>query len=460
MKKLKSKPKLEGILIAQQVKAELELVVGASLDAEMGPVVLFGTGGIDIELMKDVALAGAPLDAAEAKALIARTKAGVKIEGYRGKPALHEASAVKALVGLSNLIADAGDRIASIDVNPFLINAKTGVAVDALIVLNNAAAKVARRGIELSAVALCGYNRPLRRRSARARRRAGLSECPGTAHAREQPGDRRHDAGGDRSGVRRHVDAAEAAQRAAARSDTYRLRRARPVACGGADRSISTASRLARSCRSSWRIRARIVVLATLDKSAPIRKDTVVGIEFQGLTGIAAISLVGGAPAAPPVPLDADGIPILTADLSEQQSMIDTLHSVDRIIVSNAGTVKDALLSFESYTASLKSKAEAMDAMIDRADDVFAGFDSVVSKVEGAIPGLADGKAIELYEKLQALRELADTFRQKSAIVLEDGRRTLLDISQSAQKIDRKFDPPAAGAVQAAAPRRPQQKRP
>lgn len=141
VKKLKGKPDLDGILIAQQVKADLELVVGASLDAEMGPVVLFGTGGIDIELMKDVALAGAPLDEAEARLLIGRTKAGIKMRGYRGKPALHEASAVKALVGLSNLIADAGDRIASIDVNPFLINTRTGVAVDALIVLNNAAAK-------------------------------------------------------------------------------------------------------------------------------------------------------------------------------------------------------------------------------------------------------------------------------------------------------------------------------
>jgi acetate---CoA ligase (ADP-forming) len=143
VKKLKNKPKLEGILIAQQVKAELELVVGAALDAEMGPVVLFGTGGVDIELMKDVALAGAPLDAAEAKELIGRTKAGVKLRGYRGKPALHEASAVKALVGLSNLMADAGSRIASIDVNPFLINAKTGIAVDGLIVLNNAEAESA-----------------------------------------------------------------------------------------------------------------------------------------------------------------------------------------------------------------------------------------------------------------------------------------------------------------------------
>ncbi len=145
VKKLKGKPKLEGILIAQQVKADLELVVGASLDAEMGPVVLFGTGGVDIELLKDVALAGAPIDAAEARQLIARTKAGVKMKGYRGRPALHEASAVKALVGLSNLIADAGSRIASIDVNPFLINSKVGVAVDGLIVLNNEAARKAAK---------------------------------------------------------------------------------------------------------------------------------------------------------------------------------------------------------------------------------------------------------------------------------------------------------------------------
>jgi acetyltransferase len=145
MKKIKGKPVIEGILIAQQVKADLELVVGASLDAEMGPVVLFGTGGVDIELMKDVALAGAPLDADDAKELIHRTKAGVKIKGYRGKPALHEPSVIKALVGLSNLMADANGRIASIDVNPFLINPKTGVAVDGLIVLNNDAAKAAAK---------------------------------------------------------------------------------------------------------------------------------------------------------------------------------------------------------------------------------------------------------------------------------------------------------------------------
>src|SRR5438552_1765608 len=69
----------------------------------------------------------------------------------------------------------------------------------------------------------------------------------------------------------------------------------------------------------------RIVALATVENSAPIRKDTLVGLEFQGLTGIAAISLTGGAATAPPPPLDADGIPTLSADLTEIVTIRETL---------------------------------------------------------------------------------------------------------------------------------------
>jgi phospholipid/cholesterol/gamma-HCH transport system substrate-binding protein len=203
----------------------------------------------------------------------------------------------------------------------------------------------------------------------------------------------------------------------------------------------------------------RIVAMVLIDNSAPIRKDTAIGIEFQGLTGVAAISLVGGAPAAPAVPLDSDGIPVLTADWSEQQSITDTLHNVDRLIVNNEPTIKDGLLSFESYTASLKSKGEAIDRVMARADDAFAGFDGVMAKIDNAIPGLADGKTEELYEKVKALRETADTFRQKSDKLMEESRQTLSDISEAANNMTRKMNPTAAPA--AAAPRRPpQQKRP
>src|SRR5215470_12732622 len=108
----------------------------------------------------------------------------------------------------------------------------------------------------------------------------------------------------------------------------------------------------------------RIVAEILLDNSAPLRKDTAVGIEFQGLTGVAAIALVGGAPSAPPVPFDRDGTPILTADWSEQQSITDTLHNVDHFLLDNRETIKDSLQSFETYTASLKSKGDAIDEIV------------------------------------------------------------------------------------------------
>jgi phospholipid/cholesterol/gamma-HCH transport system substrate-binding protein len=196
----------------------------------------------------------------------------------------------------------------------------------------------------------------------------------------------------------------------------------------------------------------KIVASVLIDNSAPIRKDTAVGIEFEGLTGVADIALVGGTAAAPPVPLDADGIPVLTADWSEQQSITDTLHNVDHFLLDNRQTIKDSLLSFETYTASLKSKGEAVDDILARVDDSFAGFDSTMARINNAIPGFADGKADELFEKLRSLRELADTYKRKSATFLEDGRRMLSDVSERANNFARKIDPQSTPA--AAPPRR------
>jgi phospholipid/cholesterol/gamma-HCH transport system substrate-binding protein len=203
----------------------------------------------------------------------------------------------------------------------------------------------------------------------------------------------------------------------------------------------------------------KVVVFTMVDKSAPIRKDTVVGLEFQGLTGIAAISLTGGDPTAPAVPPDADGIPTLTADLSEIQSIRDTLHNVDRVLVGNQETIKEALLSFETYSASLASRGDAIDGAVEKAESAFAGFNSAMNKFDNLLPGLAEGKADELFEKLKEIREFAQTFNKKSAIVIEEGRRTLLDISESAIKVTRKFDPQAVDVEAPRPPRKPNPKR-
>jgi phospholipid/cholesterol/gamma-HCH transport system substrate-binding protein len=196
----------------------------------------------------------------------------------------------------------------------------------------------------------------------------------------------------------------------------------------------------------------RIVALVMLDNSAPIRKDTVAGIEFQGLTGVAAISLIGGVPSAPPVPLDADGIPVLTADLSDAETIVETLHSVDRSIVNNAPAIKDGLRTFETYTADLRSKGAEIDTVMAKVDSAFTGFDKAVAKIEGAVPGFVDGKADELFEKIQGLHELAGTMKKKSAAYLEDIRRSLLDVSEAANKMSGTPAPPRP-------PRQPEQKK-
>jgi phospholipid/cholesterol/gamma-HCH transport system substrate-binding protein len=204
----------------------------------------------------------------------------------------------------------------------------------------------------------------------------------------------------------------------------------------------------------------RIVAEVLLDNSAPIRKDTVVGIEFQGLTGVAAISLVGGASAAPPVPLDGDGIPILSADLRDVESIRDALHNVDHLLVNNATTIRDGLLSFETYTASLKSKGEAIDAILAKADTAFAGIDDVFTKIDDVMPGIANGQVDDLLRKVQTIHELAESFNKRSGALMEEGRRTLVDVSQAANRMASKFGAPGETVAPAPAPpRRPLTKR-
>ncbi len=126
---------LEGMLVAQMVTGGLELVMGVHRDPEMGPVIMGGSGGVLLELVRDVAFAAPPLNLAKAHDLIARTKAGQLMKGYRGSGALDAKAYAQALVALGRLANDLGDVLESVDVNPFLLLAQGGVALDALVVL-------------------------------------------------------------------------------------------------------------------------------------------------------------------------------------------------------------------------------------------------------------------------------------------------------------------------------------
>jgi acetate---CoA ligase (ADP-forming) len=128
---------LAGMLVCKQVRGGLELVLGLHRDPEMGLVVMAGAGGVLLELTKDVAFGAPPISRAKAHDMLARTRAGRLLQGYRGGPPLDLDAVADALVALGRLADDLKDVIESVDINPFVALPKEqgGMALDALVIL-------------------------------------------------------------------------------------------------------------------------------------------------------------------------------------------------------------------------------------------------------------------------------------------------------------------------------------
>ncbi|KGT80034.1 ABC transporter [Bradyrhizobium japonicum] len=182
----------------------------------------------------------------------------------------------------------------------------------------------------------------------------------------------------------------------------------------------------------------RVVALAMVENNTPLRKDTLVGLEFQGLTGVAAISLKGGEEAAPPPPLDEDGIPSLTADPNKLQDVTEairgTLQNINKIVADNQESVKNSLKNLETFTNSLARNSEKIDVVMAKVDGVMHKADSLMLGLN-TLAGGKDGG--ELFQAVKSIRELAEDFDKRSGALMTDGRRTLGDISRAVNNFDR-----------------------
>ena len=126
---------LTGMLVCQQIRGGVELVLGLHRDLEMGLVVMAGSGGVLLELIKDVSFCAPPVSRDKARDMLARMRGGKLLEGYRGGASLDVEAVVDALVALGRLAVDLEDVVQSVDVNPFVALPRGGLALDALIVL-------------------------------------------------------------------------------------------------------------------------------------------------------------------------------------------------------------------------------------------------------------------------------------------------------------------------------------
>ena len=125
--------RLNGVLVQRMVPAGAEIMVGAQVDPQFGPLVLVGCGGVLVDLMRDVAVALAPVDQAAARALLGRIKGQALLRGYRGASPVDIEALAEVVCRVSELIADQDVRITEIDLNPLICAGDAIVAVDALI---------------------------------------------------------------------------------------------------------------------------------------------------------------------------------------------------------------------------------------------------------------------------------------------------------------------------------------
>jgi acetate---CoA ligase (ADP-forming) subunit beta len=125
---------IEGVSVQQMARPGVELIIGMNLDPQFGPVIMFGLGGILVEVLKDVSFRLVPLTRRDAAEMVREIKGFVLLNGYRGQEPVNIPYLEELLVKVSDFI-EKNPQIKELDLNPLFAYKDSIVAVDARIVL-------------------------------------------------------------------------------------------------------------------------------------------------------------------------------------------------------------------------------------------------------------------------------------------------------------------------------------
>ncbi len=183
----------------------------------------------------------------------------------------------------------------------------------------------------------------------------------------------------------------------------------------------------------------------SIDAKTPVRADTAVSLDSQGLTGIAVLALRGGSPAAGPVAAKLEDVPLLVAGSSASQDMMsaarDAIRRVDSFLAENEEALKKTIRNVETFTEMLSRNSDSLqktaknvesftDALArnsEKVDRIMAGVDNLI--------GGPEGKG-EVPEAVRALKATAENFDKKLDSLVADGRRTLNTIDRAVRNFD------------------------
>jgi acetyl-CoA synthetase (ADP-forming) len=133
-KQYKPDAKIAGVLVQEMAPQSTEVIIGSVKDPQFGPTIMFGLGGIFVELLKDVTFRIAPITERDAREMISGVKAYPLLNGYRNTPRADIEAIVQLLLAVSELITEHPE-IKELDLNPIMAYEKGAKTVDARIIL-------------------------------------------------------------------------------------------------------------------------------------------------------------------------------------------------------------------------------------------------------------------------------------------------------------------------------------
>jgi phospholipid/cholesterol/gamma-HCH transport system substrate-binding protein len=171
----------------------------------------------------------------------------------------------------------------------------------------------------------------------------------------------------------------------------------------------------------------RVQATISVAVATPVRTDTQASLNYAGLTGIASLSLKGGAPNAPAlVAKDGETAPVIAVDPEAAQDIAesarDVLQKINTVVIENQESIRAAVKNIDAFTAVLAKNSE-------RFDHILAGLDGLVAGT--------DGKPGEISEAVKSFQTLAENLDKRTAELTADGRRTLSTLERAVRNFDR-----------------------
>jgi succinyl-CoA synthetase beta subunit len=136
---MKAEPDADGVLVSQLIPGGVETVVGISQDELFGPVVMFGLGGVFVEVLKDVTFRVPPFGRDEARRMLDEVQGAALLGGVRGRPKVDRTALVDVIMKVQRMAMDLYAELAELDINPLAALPDRAVALDALAVANDGA---------------------------------------------------------------------------------------------------------------------------------------------------------------------------------------------------------------------------------------------------------------------------------------------------------------------------------